>query len=124
MKPSEFTKKKIQLLWKDYHEKGGSQISLGKACGVAQAQISIWLTGRIPKADGLAALAKGFRVPVWEFFPPESIDLTVKQRELLAQLPSLEDDQVDTIFEMLGIENDPSSRLVNKKLSKKRPGGE
>lgn len=40
--------------------------------GVKQGQISDWLKGmRTPGVDGLVALARAFRVPITEFFPPE-----------------------------------------------------
>jgi DNA-binding XRE family transcriptional regulator len=72
VKPSEFFKERLNELWANHKAKGGTQVTLAEAAGVAQAQVSIWLKGKsLPTVDGMAALARGFGVPLDTFLPPD-----------------------------------------------------
>lgn len=88
MEAADFARKKIFDLFETWKSKGGTQLSLAKACGINQSQVSLWLRGGFtPRVDSLYLLAKAFSVPIMEFFPPDASDAFLgRLLELRSQL--------------------------------------
>jgi transcriptional regulator with XRE-family HTH domain len=75
--PIEFTIKRLLTLLEPYDKVTGTekQIDLAKRAGVNQGTISKWAdalkAGKVPKLEGLVALAKGLGVPLASLFPQD-----------------------------------------------------
>jgi transcriptional regulator with XRE-family HTH domain len=87
MDPVEFARLKLLEKWAAYEASGGRQIDFARAAGITQGTLSTWVTklkaGEVPKMESIAALCRGFGVPLASLFPPAEPQRHIKAAQSL-----------------------------------------